>query len=73
MLIGFLVLWQGIGWATVYYYNEDGVNYSIFKSTTKHYARVHSIDKNTTLALLAFLPTLHTREKLTLLPKSTLA
>lgn len=48
MLIGFLVLWQGIGWATVYYYNEDGVNYSIFKSTTKHYARVHSIDKNTT-------------------------
>lgn len=48
MLIGFLVLWQGIGWATVYYYDVDGVNYSIRKSTTKHYARVHSIDKNTT-------------------------
>lgn len=48
MLIGFLVLWQGIGWATVYYYDVDGVNYSIRKSTTNHYARVHSIDNNAT-------------------------
>ena len=47
MLIGFLVLWQGIGWATVYSYSENGVNYSIVVSTPKR-ARVNSIDKNTT-------------------------
>lgn len=47
MLIGFLVLWQEIGWATVYSYSENGVNYSIVVSTLKR-ARVKSIDKNTT-------------------------
>lgn len=44
MLIEFLVLWQGIGWATVYDYSEDGVNYTVYKSTSKHYARVRGIE-----------------------------